>query len=123
MRPTVRLWEKASRITFFTSPNCSLCDTAKAVVKKVQARRQFDYVEINIRDNGQEQWMNKYAFDTPVVSTNVMCNCFALLKTYQIHVEAASEAQLSDTTPASQKLMHRFTEDQVESLLNKVGQA
>lgn len=67
MRATALLLRQASRITFFTNPNCSLCDNAKAVVQKVQARRQFEYLEINIRDNGREQWMNKYAFDTPVV--------------------------------------------------------
>lgn len=72
MRPTLRLWAQASRITFFTSPNCSLCDKAKAVVKKVQARRQFEYVEINIREEGQQRWMDKYAFDTPVVSDMVL---------------------------------------------------
>lgn len=107
MRVTLSFWTQASRITFFTSPNCSLCNTAKAVVKNVQARRQFEYVEINIRENGQEQWMNKYAFDTPV-----------------IHVEASRDpVDLgSDSVPAGQKLMHRFTEDQVEGLLNKVSQ-
>jgi glutaredoxin len=67
MRPSLRLLQQAARITFFSSPNCSLCDKAKAVVSRVKTRRDFEYQEINVRAAGQEQWMNKYAFDTPVV--------------------------------------------------------
>ena len=67
MRASFRLLASSPRITFFTSPRCSLCDTAKAVVQKVMTRRPFELVTINVREEGQQQWMNKYAFDTPVV--------------------------------------------------------
>jgi hypothetical protein len=56
------------RITFFTRSPCSLCDTAKAVVHNVKAKRDLEYHEINVMDPGQEKWKAVYEFDTPVVS-------------------------------------------------------
>ena len=56
------------RVTFFTRSPCGLCDTAKAVVQNVHAKRPFEYDEINVMETGQEKWRNAYEFDTPVVS-------------------------------------------------------
>jgi hypothetical protein len=55
------------RITFFTRSPCGLCDTAKAVVQRVQATRPLAYQEINVMAPGQEKWKRLYEFDTPVV--------------------------------------------------------
>lgn len=59
----------ACRITFFTRSPCSLCDSAKAVVQNVKAKRHLEYREINVMAPGQEKWKDVYEFDTPVVSS------------------------------------------------------
>ena len=64
-RATSRL--RDCRITFFTRNPCSLCDTAKAVVGNVKAKRPFTYHEVNVMEPGQEKWKSVYEFDTPVV--------------------------------------------------------
>jgi hypothetical protein len=65
-RATSRLLD--CRITFFTRSPCGLCDTAKAVVQNVNAKRPLQYKEINVMEPGQEKWKSVYEFDTPVVS-------------------------------------------------------
>ncbi|KAF2034832.1 hypothetical protein EK21DRAFT_97067 [Setomelanomma holmii] len=90
-RVTSRLLD--CRITFFTRSPCGLCDTAKAVVQRVNAKRSLKYHEINVMEPGQEKWKSLYEFDTPV-----------------IHID---KANAPETTPSSLKLMHRFSEDQV----------
>jgi hypothetical protein len=65
-RATSRLLD--CRITFFTRSPCGLCDTAKAVVQNVNAKRPLQYTEINVMEPGQEKWKSVYEFDTPVVS-------------------------------------------------------
>lgn len=65
-RATSRLFD--CRITFFTRSPCGLCDTAKAVVRNVEAKRPLTYYEINVMEPGQEKWKSLYEFDTPVVS-------------------------------------------------------
>jgi hypothetical protein len=55
-----------------------LCDTAKAVVQKVKAKRDLEYHEINVMEPGQEKWKAVYEFDTPVASfsaTNFWWSC------------------------------------------------
>lgn len=64
-RATSRLL--SCRITFFTRSPCGLCDTAKAVVQDVKAKRPLAYEEINVMEPGQERWRSLYEFDTPVV--------------------------------------------------------
>jgi hypothetical protein len=65
-RQTRRLLD--CRITFFTRSPCGLCDTAKSVVRSVEAKRPLIYQEINVMESGQEKWKSLYEFDTPVVS-------------------------------------------------------
>lgn len=69
MRTSTRLWQQL-RLTLFSSPTCSLCDTAKSVVATVQTRRAFEFRQVNIHDAGQERWRDVYSFDTPVVSSH-----------------------------------------------------
>lgn len=68
-RGTSRLLD--CRITFFTRSPCGLCDTAKAVVQNLKAKRRLDYEEINVMAIGQEKWKVLYEFDTPVVSSKI----------------------------------------------------
>ncbi|KAF2731178.1 hypothetical protein EJ04DRAFT_443582 [Polyplosphaeria fusca] len=91
------------RITLFTRVNCSLCDTAKSVVGGVGNKRAFDYKEIDVLEPGQEKWKSVYEFDTPV-----------------IHVDKSNSTA---TTPASQKLMHRFKEEAVVELMDRVDRS
>ncbi|KAF2131337.1 hypothetical protein P153DRAFT_383448 [Dothidotthia symphoricarpi CBS 119687] len=100
-RATSRLRE--CRITFFTRSPCGLCDSAKAVVQNVKAKRPLEYKEINVMDPGQEDWKAVYEFDTPV-----------------IHID---KAEASETTTSSLKLMHRFKEEDVTSLMDKAEQS
>lgn len=71
-RATSRLLE--CRITLFTRVNCSLCDTAKAVVGNVKMETPFAYREIDVMQPGQEKWRDVYEFDTPVVCTFALRN-------------------------------------------------
>ncbi|KAI4912881.1 hypothetical protein J4E90_006289 [Alternaria incomplexa] len=100
-RATSRLL--ACRITFFTRTPCGLCDTAKAVVQNVKAKRPFDYDEINVMDAGQEKWKGTYEFDTPV-----------------IHID---KAEAKETTTSSLKLMHRFKEEDVIKVMDQAEQS
>ncbi|KAH7085761.1 hypothetical protein BKA63DRAFT_485672 [Paraphoma chrysanthemicola] len=100
-RATSRLLD--CRITFFTRSPCGLCDTAKAVVQNVGAKRSLEYHEINVMEPGQEKWKSLYEFDTPV-----------------IHVD---RADAPETTASSLKLMHRFKEDDVNAMMDAAERA
>ena len=67
MRSTSRLLQHSARLTLFTRSNCSLCDTAEATISKLQAKRTFEYREIDVMASEQEDWKRAYEFDTPVV--------------------------------------------------------
>lgn len=67
MRQTAHLLQHTARLTLFTRPNCSLCDSAKVVVQILAKKRSFDYNEINIMLPGQNEYKDLYEFDTPVV--------------------------------------------------------
>ena len=67
MFPTRRLLQQTHRITLFTRSNCSLCESAKAVLSRVQTQRPFKYEEIDVMSSGQQQWKDLYELDTPVV--------------------------------------------------------
>lgn len=68
MRYSVQLLQHTARITLFTRSNCSLCDSAKSVLRKVAEKRSFDLSEINVMDSNQNKWKDLYEYDTPVVS-------------------------------------------------------
>ena len=69
MKPSLQLLQHTARLTLFTRANCSLCETAKAVVHQVEKRRSLQYVEVDVMAAGQKEWKNLYEFDTPVVRT------------------------------------------------------
>ncbi|KAJ5894025.1 hypothetical protein N7495_005716 [Penicillium taxi] len=103
MLPTRILFGQA-RLTLFTRAGCGLCDTAKNTVIQLQKRRPFEYVETDIMETGNKSWHDAYVFDVPV-----------------LHIQSVSnglpkEADLSD----SKKLFHRWTEQEVEQLVDEV---
>ena len=68
MRTSLRLLQHSVRVILFSRGNCSLCDSAKALLGNVEQQRHFDRFDIDVMENGQEQWKHAYEFDTPVVS-------------------------------------------------------
>ncbi|OQO12216.1 hypothetical protein B0A48_02857 [Cryoendolithus antarcticus] len=107
MRPTIRLLsvdharQWAVRLTFFTRPNCGLCNDAKDVMAKVWQRRPFEFTEVNVMKH--PKWKALYEFDTPV-----------------LHIDKVRESSHAfETTTAAGKLMHRFTEDQLEAVMDQ----
>ncbi|KJA26985.1 hypothetical protein HYPSUDRAFT_212670 [Hypholoma sublateritium FD-334 SS-4] len=55
------------RLTLFSGPNCSLCDTAKSALIKVRQQRDFQLDTVNIQDAGQEKWKRKYVYWIPAL--------------------------------------------------------
>lgn len=72
MRQSAQLLQHTARLTLFTRPNCSLCDSAKAVLQIVARKRSFDYNEIDIMLPAQNEYKDLYELDTPVVRTNLI---------------------------------------------------
>ncbi|KAJ5587624.1 uncharacterized protein N7459_003389 [Penicillium hispanicum] len=102
MLPTRILFGQA-RVTLFTRAGCGLCDTAKHTVVQLNNRRPFEYVETDIMAPGNKQWKEVYDFDVPV-----------------LHVQSVEnglprQAELSD----ARKLFHRWTEQEVERLVDE----
>ena len=67
MRPTIALLQHSARLTLFTRTNCSLCSSAKALLANLEQRRSFEYHEVNVMAEGQQEWKDMYEFDVPVV--------------------------------------------------------
>ncbi|KAL9638188.1 MAG: hypothetical protein Q9164_001723, partial [Protoblastenia rupestris] len=103
MRPSIRLMQHSTRITLFTRQNCSLCDTAKSILKDIGKSRSFDYYEIDVMSKDQEHWKNAYEFDTPVIHVQRVFHTYAK----------------PDIATEPEKLMHRFEKEEVERLVDK----
>ncbi|KAM5530465.1 hypothetical protein V8D89_015878 [Ganoderma adspersum] len=58
---------RIARLTLFSGPQCSLCDTAKAELAKVRQQRPFELETVNIQDAGQERWKRKYVYWIPAL--------------------------------------------------------
>ncbi|QIX01648.1 hypothetical protein AMS68_007165 [Peltaster fructicola] len=102
MRATTILGQWCIRTTLFTRPGCSLCIDAKNVLDRVWKRRPFEFTQIDIAQPQNKKWKEIYDFDVPVV-----------------HVDKVKENQLTfETSIAAGKLMHRFTETQLEKLMD-----
>ena len=59
-----------NRITFFTKPDCPLCDSAWFVIDKVCAGRYVRVEKVDISAAGNEGWFEAYQHDIPVVHLN-----------------------------------------------------
>ncbi|GAM41501.1 hypothetical protein TCE0_042r14667 [Talaromyces pinophilus] len=88
-----------ARLTLFTRTQCGLCDTAKLTLSKLQQRRTFRYTEVDIMVPENKEWKDVYEFDVPV-----------------LHVQPAS----SDEESKLRKLFHRFSEAEVEKVVDEV---
>lgn len=97
MLPTRILLSQAVRVTLFTRAGCGLCDTAKRTVVNLNQRKQFDYSELDIMMPENKAWKDVYEFDVPV-----------------LHVQPSS-ADLAE----AKKLFHRFTEQEIETLVDE----
>ncbi|KAF2486924.1 glutaredoxin-like domain-containing protein [Neohortaea acidophila] len=107
MRATAILLQQRLRLTLFTRPNCSLCDDAKEVINYVGKRRPFEYEEIDVMEKQQQKWKALYEFDTPV-----------------LHVDAPEKQQQPfETTTNARKLMHRFTQTELEQAITQALQS
>ena len=121
MRATMVLLRQCLRLTLFTRPQCSLCEDAKGVLSTVWDRRPFEYDEVNVMAAKQDKWRALYEFDTPVVrSFSLALNPLGCTDRLQVHINATEENNHSfETTTAAQKLMHRFSEQDLESGMDK----
>lgn len=121
MQPSVRLLQHTARITLYTRQHCSLCDNAKAVLTNLGKKRSFDYHEIDVMGPGQEQWKLAYEFDAPVVSTpDWRTRKCPLSMHHKVHVQRVFHTYSKpDIATEARKLMHRFTEEQVQGLIDE----
>lgn len=55
------------RLTFYTRPECHLCDAAKFVLRKVQCTHPFELVEVDISAPGNDAVLEAYGNDIPVI--------------------------------------------------------
>lgn len=106
MRATAVLRMYSARLTLFTKNECGLCDTAKARLVQVRKRRTVEYNEVDIMKEENKRWFNMYAFDVPVL------HVARVMHTYS----------KPDIVCEERKLMHRFTEEQVEALIDEAEQ-
>lgn len=56
-----------NQLTFFTKPDCPLCDAAWFVIEKVCAGRNIRVEKIDIAAPGNERWFQAYRHDIPVI--------------------------------------------------------
>lgn len=67
MRTKVQLTQNLTRLTLFTRPNCSLCDSAKLVLQALGRTKHFEMKQVDVMDPVNKRWKMIYEFDTPVV--------------------------------------------------------
>jgi glutaredoxin len=58
------------RVTFFTKPDCGLCNAAMYVIERVRRWVPFEFESIDITAPGQEKWLDRYREHIPVVHLN-----------------------------------------------------
>lgn len=68
-------FEMTIRVTFFTKPDCTLCNAALYVVERVRGRVSFELESVDISAPGQERWFDAYKHDIPVVHINGVAFC------------------------------------------------
>ncbi|KAK5712869.1 hypothetical protein LTR17_017838 [Elasticomyces elasticus] len=96
----------------FSRRNCLLCDDAKVVVRKVMEKRPAEYKEYDVMNAGNERWKDLYEFDTPVA-------CVFEFR-FVVHIDRTSSLSKGETTAQAKKLMHRFTEAQLQAAMDAV---
>lgn len=96
----------SAQLTLFTRANCGLCDVAKSRVGEVLKRRTVEYKEVDIMAEEEKKWRDVYEFDVPV-----------------LHVERVTHTYSKpNIVSEAKKLMHRFSEQEVEELIDETEQ-
>lgn len=96
----------SARLTLFTKADCGLCDVAKANLAKVRERRTVDYQEVDIMDKDNRKWKNEYAYDIPVLHVSRVFHTYSK----------------PDIVSQEKKLFHRFSEAEIEALIDEAEQ-
>jgi glutaredoxin len=55
-------------VTLYTKPGCHLCEPVEAAIRRVAARREFEFVSRNIENDPADY--EKYKHDIPVVTVD-----------------------------------------------------
>jgi glutaredoxin len=106
MRATLARRMYTAQLTLFTRADCGLCEVAKQRLDEVRKKRTVEYSEVDILADGQQKWRNMYEFDVPV-----------------LHVERVMHTYSKpNIVTEAQKLMHRFTAEEVEKLIDEAEQ-
>lgn len=108
-----------ARLTLFTRANCGLCDTAKLTVSKLRQRREFDYKEVDIMAPGNKEWKDVYEFDVPVLHVQSQSQMGRLSSSTSPQTQTQTQTE-TEIKSEPRKLFHRFTEQEVEKLVDEV---
>ena len=72
-------------------------------------------------ESKQDKWKALYEFDTPVVCICFIPELISFANALEVHVDTTEENNSAfETTKAARKLMHRFSEQQIESVMDEV---
>jgi glutaredoxin len=53
------------QVEIYSKPDCSLCDEAKEVIRRVQKRVRFEWREVNIETD--PELFERFRYDIPVI--------------------------------------------------------
>jgi glutaredoxin len=57
----------APNVTLFTKEGCTLCDKVKEALVEIRNEYPHSLEQIDITDDGNEDWFSKYKYDIPVL--------------------------------------------------------
>lgn len=83
-----------------------MCDTAKVRLQNVLKKRTVEYIEVDIMARENKKWFDAYAFDVPVLHVSRVFHTYSK----------------PDIVSQERKLMHRFSEQEVEDLIDEAEQ-
>ena len=61
---------EAPTVKLFTKEGCTLCDKVKDVLQSVRDSQPHSLVQVDITDETNEDWFDKYKWDIPVLHVN-----------------------------------------------------
>lgn len=96
----------SARLTLFTKTDCGLCDVAKSRLARIRKRRTVDYHEVDISKEENKKWHDAYCYDIPVLHVSRVFHTYSK----------------PDIISEEKKLWHRFTEKEVEELIDEAEQ-
>lgn len=152
MRPTLVARMYTAQLTLFTRANCGLCDTAKTRLEEVRKKRTVEYDEVDIIAEGNQKWRNMYGKVPDQLSHLRETTAarpeqfpkgqrsYRLRKASRSMISTLTSSNLEFDVPVlhvervfhtyskpnivteAQKLMHRFTVEEVEKLIDEAEQ-